>query len=305
MAITMNGQTFRTLDDELYLNGQRIVAAHADGTLVYPETTRHVARISGSYSYGASHTHMGDAGGDPILPCSVSNSLSLSYTGTFYTQYSEDPLTVQPGFMGWDKADDGISSYIYRDMEQYGYKYVASLQTNVPPAPIGTNQTEETLRRRSGRYVEPIGAMSVDIEMTTPQFCQPLRVYKSGKFGKVTSRFASDMVSKISGHYEIQQDQWRSWSDGSISHRIVDNRDEYAVISVSMLGTVVSLVIWANVEATTQWEYLRTYQSGAYVVTPISESEDTTFLYGFGSAVSSYSPAANFYAPVTNIEDLY
>ena len=50
MAITMNGQTFRTLDDELYLNGKRVIGAYADGTLAYPDNTPAVIKFASAHT---------------------------------------------------------------------------------------------------------------------------------------------------------------------------------------------------------------------------------------------------------------
>lgn len=304
MAITMNGQTFRTLDDELYLNGKRIVAAHAGGTLVYPDAGEHASKISGSFSYDSSHVHNGDASKSAVLQSSVSNSLSISYTGTFrYASFTEDTIELWPGDFGWDKENDGITTSSYGGMSSYGYGYVTS-SSNVPPAIIGANDSEYSLYRRSGSFT-PVGTVSIDIDMPVPQFCQPLRVYKSDKFGKATSSFASNFINTVSGHYEVQENQWTVYGRDAWNTVLASNADgEYVTAFIANVGTLLGIRIVAKVETTKTWEYSRKYEYGRYVVRPISDVETEQYLYGFDGPYKG-STDANYYAPSTNIEDLY
>lgn len=305
MAITMNGQTFTTLSDELYLNGQRIVAAHAGGTLVYPDAGEHASKISGSFSYDSSHVHNGDASESAVLQSSVSNSLSVSYTGTFrYARFTEETMELWPGYFGWDKENDGITTSSYSGMSSYGYGYVASQLNQVPPAPIGTNDSEYSLYMRHGSFA-PVGTVSIDIDMPVPQFCQPLRVYSAGKFGKATSSFASNFINTVSGHYEVQENQWSSTSSGEWDAVLASNEDgEFVAAFIANVGTLLGIRIVAKVETTKTWEYSRTYESGGYVVRPISGVETEQYLYGFSGPYKD-STGAYFYVPSTNIEDLY
>ena len=301
MAITMNGQTFRTLDDELYLNGQRIVAVHADGTLVYPEGEDQMAKVSGGFTYDATHAHYGDASMSPVTS-SVSNHLSCSYTGTFYLGTYEDTVTLPANYAGWDVSDDDYSVSESSAMAQYGYKYYTSYSAN-PRAPIGTNDEEITVRRRYlGR--DYIGPLAVDIDMSVPQFCQPVRVRNGKSFGKMTCRFVTDFMSTLSGHYEVNNDAWFThdglWSANlktgtnvgyGVERMIISSMDNVSLSSFSIR-------IAATVERTIDWEY--SLDGGT--VTPISGKSTDKYMYRFdGQSRSTY---ADFYMPITNIEIL-
>lgn len=306
MAITMNGQTFRTLDDELYLNGKRIVAAHADGTLVYPDAGEHASKISGSFSYDSFHVHNGDASKSAVLQSSVSNSLSISYTGTFrYASFTEETMELWAGYFGWDEENDGITASSYSGMSSYGYGYVIS-SSNVPPAPIGTNDSEYSLYMRHGSFA-PVGTVSIDIDMPVPQFCQPLRVRGDGKFGKATSSFASNFINTVSGHYEVQENQWNRGNNSEKWDAVLASNEDGECVGafIANVGTLLGIYIVAKVETTKTWEYSRQWESGGYVVRPISGVETTQYLYGFGGPYKYSSANTYFYVPSTNIEDLY
>jgi len=75
MAITMSGRTFRTLDDELYLNGKRIAMAHVNDTLVYPEGS-YIARLDGSIHADGTHSHV-ESSTDRVCRKSVDISASV------------------------------------------------------------------------------------------------------------------------------------------------------------------------------------------------------------------------------------
>ena len=303
MAIELNGQTFTTLSDELYLNGKRIVAAHVDGTRVYPDTTDRMAKMHGSFSYDATHTHFGDADGSPVIG-SVSNYLNCSFTGTFYTDgVVRDTLTLPAGYFGWDVQSEGFDVRTYDYMEPYGYKYVAA-PPYYPSAPIGKNDTEyEFNRYRIGDTIY-FDKLAVDIDMSVPQFCQPVRVINSSRnmFGKATCRFVTDFMSTLNGHYEINSNDWFYW-DGWRSAALKIGENVGYGIEIALIAFDSSLLTYAirfaaTVEMTVNWEYS---VSGG-TVRPISSTETEQYLYAFDGHVKS--EYASFTMPITDVEIL-
>ena len=77
MAITMNGQTFRTLSDTLYLDGKRIIGAYAEDTLVYPDNTHDVIKFASAHTCDTLARWDDDSGSDYNRYCHSFNGKLL------------------------------------------------------------------------------------------------------------------------------------------------------------------------------------------------------------------------------------
>ena len=62
--INVNGNEYRTLDQDIFVNGKKVYAAFANNKLVYPEAGSerqyYIAKIKGSRTIHASHSHTGE-----------------------------------------------------------------------------------------------------------------------------------------------------------------------------------------------------------------------------------------------------
>lgn len=77
MAITMNGRTFRTLSDTLYLDGKRIIGAYAEDTLVYPDNTHDVIKFASAHTCDTLARWDDDSGSDYNRYCHSFNGKLL------------------------------------------------------------------------------------------------------------------------------------------------------------------------------------------------------------------------------------
>ena len=98
MAIIVNGSEFRTLEQPIYVNGERVTEGYFDGILCYPETGRDHNRqyltIGGSSIERCEIELCRKYTGEPVV---VTIGVSVSYTATLHVGNPEYKFTRWPG----------------------------------------------------------------------------------------------------------------------------------------------------------------------------------------------------------------
>lgn len=103
--IKVNGNTFRTLAEPMYVNGKHVLEAWANGTKVYPETEEgNLFKVKGKLNIICQHTHDGQkhsAYGGACGPCTSYYSVTASFVLVYYissgiTFFMSDEITDLP-----------------------------------------------------------------------------------------------------------------------------------------------------------------------------------------------------------------
>lgn len=292
MAITMNGRTFRTLSDGLYLNGRKVVLARVGNTKVYPDDA--LAKVNGSHTWQSNHTHNGDADQDARIGTSV-NSMTLSYEGIFVAPRSVTDSWIPTGsltnFYRRVKHQDrhGIRA---SNMESLGYGYVkygtgGGEYPNYIESYFGTNDyfSYKLCGGTLSRVPLPISDVTVDIAMDAPTFC-PIRAYYDYrlpfKYGFATGSVDAAAIAAINGKHVIPNTSFSEdyFPDSSVpsARRLVLRAQIFSAerdagvdgtFWISAYGDEAMLILSVPATQTVHWEY----QKSGSTVEPINITE--------------------------------